>query len=218
VPAVIFSILFGNFGRLPSNGQPYLVMVFTGLIPWSILSNSIGRGGGSLVSSSSLLSKIYFPRLIIPLASMGSVIIDTGVSLVVLILLLSLFGITTSQPLLLAPLFLLSTLLMGVGVTLFVSSINVYYRDFGHMVPLALQVWYYMTPVFYSSELIPAKWHFIYSINPAVGLVEGFRWSILGGQPLSSLSLCSMMIGTVAILAIGMATFQRIEKGFADIV
>jgi lipopolysaccharide transport system permease protein len=211
-------VLFGNFARLPSNGQPYLLMVFSGLIPWSLFSNSVGRSGGSLVGSANLLSKIYFPRIIIPLASMSSVVVDGLVSLGVLVILLAVFGIGIGWHLLAAPFFLLAALLMGLGVTLIVASLNVYHRDFGYAVPFALQAWNYLTPVVYSSELIPERWLFLYSLNPAVGLVEGFRWSVLGGQPITSTMFISMSLGVVGSLVVGMAIFQKIERGFADIV
>lgn len=218
VPAIIFAVLFGNFARLPSNGQPYLLMVFTGLIPWSLFSNTIGRAGGSLVGNAGLLSKIYFPRLIIPLASMGSVVVDGLVSLAVLAILLALFGFGLGWHLLAAPFFLLAAFLMGLGLTLIVASLNVYHRDFGYAVPFALQAWNYLTPIVYSSALIPERWQFLYSLNPTVGLIEGFRWSVLGGVPITFTMMASMLTGLVASLVIGMAVFLRIERGFADIV
>ena len=218
VPAIIFAILFGNFARLPSNGQPYLLMVFTGLIPWTLFSAAVGRGGGSLVANANLLSKIYFPRLIIPLASISSVLIDTLVSLVVLAGLMAAFGIAIGVKLLAAPLFLTCALVMGIGVTLVVASLNVYYRDIGFAVPFALQLWNYLTPVIYSSELIPSHLRALYSLNPTVGLVEGFRWSVLGGEPITSIMLISMIVGVAASVVAGMTVFKKIERGFADIV
>jgi len=218
VPAIIFAVLFGNFARLPSNGQPYLLMVFTGLIPWTLFSASVGRGSGSLVANSNLLSKIYFPRLIIPLAAISSVLIDTLVSLLMLAILMAIFGISIGVNILAAPLFLACALVMGVGVTLLVASLNVYYRDIGFAVPFVLQLWNYLTPVIYSSELIPANLRTVYELNPTVGLVEGFRWSVLGGKTLSPLMLASMVAGVIVSLLTGMNVFKKIERGFADIV
>jgi len=216
--AIIFAVLFGNFGRLPSNGQPYVLMVFTGLIPWGLFSNTIGRAGGSLVANSNLLSKIYFPRLIIPLASVGSVLLDSLVSVAALVLLMILFSMGVGWHVLAAPVFLLASLAMGLGVTLVVASLNVYFRDFGFAVPFVLQAWIYLTPVVYSTELIPEKWRFLYALNPTVGLVEGFRWSMLGGTSLSLEMLVSMSVGLIVSLVVGMAIFQNIERGFADII
>ncbi len=218
VPAIIFAVLFGNFGRLPSNGQPYLLMVFTGLVSWGLLSNAVGRGSGSLVANSNLLSKIYFPRIIVPLASMSSVVIDSLVGVLALAVLLLIFHIHPGIHLLAAPFFLLASLIMGVSLTLLSASLNVYSRDIGNIVPFALQAWNYMTPVVYSSSLIPDKWMFLYSLNPTVGLIEGFRWSILGGQRPSPLMLASMIIGILLSCILGLVVFQKIERGFADIV
>ncbi len=218
VPAVIFAVLFGNFGRLPSNGQPYLLLVFTGLISWGLLSNSVSRGSGSLVANSNLLSKIYFPRVIIPLAAMSSVIIDCLVGLLALAVLMMLFGVRPGMHLLAAPFFLSASLLMGLGLTLLSASLNVYSRDIGNVVPFVLQAWNYMTPVVYSSSLIPKKWMFLYSLNPTVGLIEGFRWSILGGEGATPLMLTSMVVAIALSFSAGLIIFQKIERGFADIV
>lgn len=218
VPAIIFAVLFGNFGRLPSNGQPYLLMVFTGLVSWGLLSNSVGRGSGSLVGNSNLLSKIYFPRIIVPLASISSVVVDGLVAVAAMLVLTLFFGIQPGVHLIAAPFFLIVSLLMGIGLTLLSASLNVYRRDIGHLVPFALQAWNYMTPVVYSSSLIPKKWMLLYSLNPTVGLIEGFRWSILGGEPATPLMLASMMAGLIISLTAGMAVFKRIERGFADII
>jgi lipopolysaccharide transport system permease protein len=218
VPAIIFTVLFGNFARMPSNGQPYLMMVFTGMIPWTLFNATIGRAGGSLVGNSNLLSKIYFPRLIIPLAAMSSVVVDTLVSLCALIVLMAVFGITLGWHVLAAPLFLAASLLMGTGITFVVASLNVYYRDIGYAVPFVLQLWYYVTPVIYSSELIPAQWRVLYSLNPTVGLIEGFRWAILGGQPITLTMVASVLVGLIISLVSGILIFQKIERGFADII
>lgn len=218
VPAIIFAILFGNFGRLPSNGQPYLLMVFTGLVVWGFLSNSVGRGSGSLVANSNLLSKIYFPRIIIPLASLSSVVVDGLVGVAAMLVLALIFGIRPGAHLIAAPFFLIASFLMGLGITLFAASLNVYRRDIGYAIPFVLQAWNYMTPVVYSSSLIPKKWLILYSLNPTVGLIEGFRWSILGGDPASPLMLASMTVGLVASLVTGMAVFKNVERGFADII
>ena len=218
VPAIIFAVLFGNFGRLPSNGQPYLLMVFTGLISWGFLSNSVGRGSGSLVTNSNLLSKIYFPRIIIPIATVSSVVVDGLVGIAAMLTLTTAFGVKPGLHNLAAPFFLIAALLMGLGIMLLAASLNVYKRDIGYAIPFALQAWNYMTPVVYSSSLIPEKWLFIYSLNPTVGLVEGFRWSILGGVPATPLMLTSMTVGTTVSLIAGMAVFKNIERGFADII
>jgi lipopolysaccharide transport system permease protein len=218
VPAVIFAVLFGNFAKLPSNGQPYLLLVFCGLIPWSIFSSSLGRAGGSLVGNSNLLSKVYFPRIIVPIASLGSVVVDALVSLGVLVVLLIVFQIPPGWHLLAAPLFLAAAFVIGLGASLIASSLSVYYRDFSFIVPFALQAWNYVSPVAYSAELIPEKWRWLYGLNPAAGFIEGFRWSILGSSALSNEMIFSMCVSCVAVLMAGFVVFRRIERGFADIL
>jgi lipopolysaccharide transport system permease protein len=218
VPAIIFAILFGNFGRLPSNGQPYLLMVFSGLVSWGFIGNSVGRGSGSLVANSNLLSKIYFPRIIIPISSLSSVAIDGMVGVISLVVLLFIFRVKPEMHMLAAPFFLAAAFAMGIGLTLLSASLNVYKRDIGHAIPFVLQAWNYTTPIVYSSSLIPDKWMFLYSLNPTVGLVEGFRWAVLGGTPVTALMLLSMTCGIILSLMGGFFVFQKVERGFADII
>lgn len=218
VPAIIFAILFGNFAKMPSNGQPYLLLVFCGLIPWNIFSSALGRAGGSLVGSSNLLSKVYFPRIIVPVASLGSVVIDALVSLGVLAILMLIFQIAPGWHLLAAPLFLGASFFISLGASLLVSSLSVYYRDFSFIVPFALQALNYASPVAYSAELIPEKWRWLYALNPCAGFIEGFRWSILGTSALSLEMLASTCIGAFLVMVFGALVFRKIERGFADIV
>lgn len=218
VPAIIFAVLFGNFAKLPSNGQPYLLLVFCALIPWNIFSNSLGRAGGSLVASSNLLSKVYFPRILVPAASLGSVIIDSLVSIGVLIPLMIYFKVPFTWHLLAAPVFFALGFIISLGVSLIVASVSVYYRDFSFIVPFAIQIWNYVTPVAYSSELIPQKWLWLYALNPLAGIIEGFRWSILGSSALSLEMLISSSVSAAGLLIIGTLVFRKIERGFADII
>lgn len=218
VPAIIFAVLFGNFAKLPSNGQPYILLVFTGMIPWNIFSNALGRSGGSLVGSANLLSKVYFPRILVPIASLGSVLVDAIVSLGVMAILMVLFQIAPGWHLLAAPLFLGASFVMALGASLIVSSLSVYYRDFALIIPFVLQAWNYLSPVAYSSELIPEKWRWLYALNPTVGFIEGFRWSVLGSSPLSLEMLLSLGIAILAFVILGAIVFRNVERGFADIV
>lgn len=218
VPAIIFAVLFGNFAKLPSNGQPYLLLVFCALIPWNIFSNSLGRAGGSLVGNSNLLSKVYFPRIIVPTASLGSVVIDSLVSMGVLIPLMIFFRVPLTWNLLAAPVFLLMCFMISLGVSLIVASVSVYYRDFSFIVPFAIQIWNYVSPVAYSSELIPQRWLWLYSLNPLAGIIEGFRWSILGSSALSPEMVISSSLSAVGLLITGTLVFRKIERGFADII
>ena len=218
IPAVIFSILFGNFAKLPSNGQPYLLLVFCALIPWNIFSNSLQRAGGSLVANSNLLSKVYFPRILVPVASLGSVLIDALVSIVVLIPLLIYFQIPITWHLMAAPIFLFMGFLISLGVSLTVASVSVYYRDFSFIVPFVIQIWNYVSPVAYSSDLIPEKWRWLYGLNPLAGIIEGFRWSILGSSAITIEMIVSTSVTTILMLILGALIFRKIERGFADII
>ena len=218
VPAIIFAVLFGNFAKLPSNGQPYILLVFSGMIPWNIFSNSLNRSGGSLVSNANLLSKVYFPRILVPVACLGSVVVDAFVSLGVMAILMMFFQIAPGWHLLAAPLFLAASFIMALGASLIVSSLSVYYRDFAFIIPFVLQVWNYLSPVAYSSELIPEKWRWLYGLNPCAGFIEGFRWSVLGSSALTTEMLFSLGIATLALLIFGAIIFRQIERGFADIV
>ncbi len=218
VPAIIFAVLFGNFARLPSNGQPYLLLVLCGQIPWNIFNSSLGRAGGSLVGNANLLSKVYFPRILVPVASLGSVVVDALVSLGVLAILLLVFQIAPGWHLLAAPLFLGASFIMALGTSLVVSSLSVYYRDFSFVVPFVLQAWNYISPVAYSSELIPDKWRWLYILNPCVGFIEGFRWAVLGSSAFSSDMLVSLAVASTTVLVLGTLIFRNIERGFADIV
>jgi lipopolysaccharide transport system permease protein len=218
IPAIIFAVLFGNFTKLPSNGVPYILLVFCGMIPWNIFNSILGRAGGSLVANANLLAKVFFPRIIIPMASIGSVVLDALVSLGVLAIFLLIFQVPLTWNILAAPVFLAIAFITGFGVSLIVTSLNVYFRDFGFLIPFALQIWNYASPVVYSSELIPEKWRWLYALNPIVGLIEGFRWSVLGSSPLNVEMLCSTL--TFAVLSVlgGAIIFKKVERGFVDIV
>lgn len=218
VPAIVFAVLFGNFAKLPSNGQPYIILVLCGMLPWNVFNNTLSRTGSSVVANSNLLSKVYFPRIIVPLASLGSVIIDSLVSVVVLAVLLPVCHIPLTANIAAAPVFLLIALISGFGLSLIIASLNVYYRDFNYVVPFVLQILNYVTPVVYSSELIPQKWRLLYSLNPAVGFVEGFRWSVMGSSSFSLAMLLITTISSLLLLVLGMIVFRRMERGFADVI
>lgn len=218
VAALIFAIIFGRFANLPSSGVPYLPFVFAGMLPWNLFSGALQRAGNSLISDSRLISKVYFPRMAIPVASSAAVLIDFAVALAVMFGLLLFYGIPLTANLLALPLLLLLTLLISVGVSLFLSALNVYYRDFMYALPFVVQVWMYATPVVYSIDLIPEALRGIYALNPLVGVIDGFRWALLGlgDFPLMSLFL-SLVIGMILFIG-GAFVFQRVERNFADVI
>lgn len=218
VAALIFAIIFGRFANLPSSGIPYLPFVFAGMLPWNLFAGALQRAGNSLISDSKLISKVYFPRMAIPVASSAAVLIDFLVALVVMFCLLPVYGIPLTANLLFLPLLLILTLLLSIGVSLFLSALNVYYRDFMYALPFVIQVWMYATPVVYSADLIPGPLKSVFALNPMVGVIDGFRWALLGlgDFPLTSL-LLSLVIGMIVFVG-GALVFQRVERNFADVI
>ena len=218
VAALIFAVIFGRYAKLPSSGLPYLPFVFAGMLPWNLFAGALQRAGNSLISDSRLISKVYFPRMAIPVASSIAVLVDFFVALVVMLVLLPLYGIPFSPNLLLLPFLLVLTLVLSVGVSLFLSALNVYYRDFMYALPFVIQVWMYASPVVYSADLIPGPLQGVFAINPLVGVIDGFRWALLGlgDFPLVSL-LISLVIGIIVFVG-GALVFQRVERNFADVI
>jgi len=215
---VIFSIIFGGLAKLPSNGIPYPIFTYTALLPWQLFAFALTNSSNSLVGSQNLISKVYFPRLIIPLSSVLAGVIDFLVAFAVLLVLMAYYSIGLTPAALLLPFFILLALVSAMAAGLWLSALNVQYRDIRYVVPFLTQFWMYATPIAYSSELIPLKWRWLYSLNPMTGVVEGFRWAILGK---SSLDIYSLAISTVVVVAIfvgGLYYFKRMEAGFADII
>jgi lipopolysaccharide transport system permease protein len=218
VAALIFAAIFGKFAKLPSDGTPYLLFVFCGLLPWNYFSGSLQRAGNSLITDSKLISKVYFPRLLVPLASTVAVLIDFVVTLVVLLGLMLFYGVSPTWQVLTLPFFLLLTTLAATGISLWLSALNVQYRDFMYALPFIIQVWMYASPVVYATSIVPEKLRWIYSLNPAVGFIEGFRWALLGHSALTwEMTLLTLVVSGVAFLS-GAFFFRRVERGFADVV
>lgn len=216
--AVIFAVIFGRLAHLPSGGVPYFLFAFSGLLAWNLFANVLQRGGISLIGDSRLISKVYFPRLLIPLASTGAVLVDFVVSLAVLVVVMPIYHFAPTWHILALPFFLVLTLLGSSGIALCIAALNVRYRDFMYALPFVIQIWLFVTPVAYAGKLIPAAWRWVYSLNPAVGYVEGFRWAILG-QGTVTLSTLILTVAVSVIAFVGGAfIFRRVERGFADVV
>jgi lipopolysaccharide transport system permease protein len=218
VAALIFTVIFGRFARLPSDGMPYLLFAFCGLLPWNYFSGALQRAGNSLISDSKLISKVYFPRLLVPLASSVAVLIDFAVMLVVLVILMLFYQVAPTWRLFSLPFFLLLTTLAATGISLWFSALNVQYRDFMYALPFMIQAWMYASPIVYPMSIVPTPWRLLYSLNPAVGFIEGFRWALLGR---SALSLEIVAITTIiSLLAFfsGALFFRRVERRFADVI
>jgi lipopolysaccharide transport system permease protein len=216
--ALIFAVMFGRFAKLPSDGHPYALFVFAGVISWNYFSAVLQRAGNSLITDARLITKVYFPRLAIPLASTFSALIDLGVALCVLAILMVIYQVAPTWRLVTLPFFIALTGISAAGVSLWLSALNVKYRDFVHAMPFMLQVWMFASPVVYSTTLVPEKWRVIYGLNPAVAFIEGFRWAILGSSSLTSTMVVASTAVALTVFMGGAFFFRRVERGFADIV
>jgi lipopolysaccharide transport system permease protein len=210
--------MFGRFAHLPSDGHPYLLFVFSGVVVWNYFAAVLQRAGNSLITDSRLITKVYFPRLAIPLASTFSAMIDLLVSLCVLGLFMLYYGVMPTWRILLLPLFILMAAVAATGVSLWLSALNVKYRDFVHAMPFILQVWMFASPVAYATTIVPERYRLLYSINPAVSFIEGARWSILGTSSIRPEMIAITAVLTVAVFVAGAFFFRRVERGFADSV
>lgn len=214
---VIFTIIFGRLVKLPTDGSPYPVFVYAGLLPWTFFSNAVSTASNSLVNSANVITKVYFPRVIIPLAAVGAGLVDFAVAFGLLIILLVWYHIPLTPWFALVPVFLFLTIIAAVGVGTILSALTVNYRDFRWVLPFAIQVWLYATPVTYASSVVPQKWRVAFGLNPMAGIVEGFRSAVLGRPPLWTLVGTSALVA-VTTLALGLIYFQRVERTFVDVV
>ena len=215
---IIFSVIFGQLARLPSDGIPYPVFSYTALLPWNLFAGALTRSTTSVVGSANLVKKVYFPRLVIPLASTLAVLVDFVVAFVILVGLMLYYGFAPTLTTLTLPLFTLLALATALAVGLWLSALNAQYRDVGHAIPFLVQAWMYASPVAYAASLIPERWRTLYALNPMVGVIEGFRWALLGtGQGPGSMLVVSSVV-TLLLLVSGAAYFRRMEKSFADVV
>jgi len=214
---VIFSIVFGQLAKMPSDGYPYPVFVYAALLPWTFFSNAIASSSQSVVGASNLISKVYFPRLIIPLASAGAGVIDLFVSTAILLFMMLWFGVGWSWHLLAAPFLMMAVVFAALGAGTFLAALTVAYRDFTHITPFLLQIWMYVTPVIFPTSLVPARWQWLMYLNPMTGLIEGFRAAFLG-KAFDVGGLAISMTVALLLFVIGIAYFERVERRFADII
>lgn len=222
VSMVIFSFLFGNLLKVPSGDVPYPVFAYSALLPWNYFASSLNKSSTSLVGSAHLITKVYFPRLVIPISGVLSGLVDFAISFVVLIGLMVYFQIAPNANVLFLPGFILLATMTALGFGLWLSALNVHYRDINYLVPYLVQMWMYVTPVIYGSTLIPERFRWLMSLNPMTGVVEGFRWALLGPylaetRPPETLFLVSIVI-TLIVLVSGAVFFRNTERTFADIV
>ncbi len=218
IAALIFAVLFGRFAGLSSDGAPYLLFAFAGLLGWNYFANAVTRAGNSLVGQANLITKVYFPRLLIPLASTVAVLVDLVIALVVMVVLMALHGYGLSWQIVALPLFLLLITVLASGVSFWLSALGVYYRDFVFAMPFLIQVWMYASPVVFATSIVPERWRWLFALNPMVGAIEGVRWTLLGRSALDwQMVLVSVTIA-LAIFLSGLFFFRRVERTFADVI
>jgi lipopolysaccharide transport system permease protein len=215
---VVFSLFFGRLAGIPSEGVPYPIFSFAALVPWTFFANGLSQSANSLVGSSNLITKVYFPRLVIPTATALSGIIDFILAFIVLLGMMLFYGIAPTANVVWLPLLLLLALVAALGVGLWLSALNVQYRDVRYVVPFLVQFWLFATPIAYPSSLLPQLWRSIYALNPMVGVVEGFRWALLGTETAPGAMIFISAAAAVVILVAAIFYFRRMEDTFADVV
>ena len=214
----VFSIFFGTFAKMPSDGVPYPIFVFAALLPWQLFAFAIGESSNSLVASQNLITKVYFPRVIVPLAAVLAALVDFAVAFVVLLGLMLYYGIVPTPAILLLPLFVALAVATALAVGLWLSSLNVKYRDVRYTIPFLTQFWLFATPVAYPSSIVPESWRALLGLNPMSGVVEGFRWALLGTAQAPGPLLAVSTAAVGVLLVGGLAYFCRTEATFADLV
>jgi lipopolysaccharide transport system permease protein len=215
ISMVIFTVIFSHWASLPSQGVPYPIFTYCALVPWTFFSTALTQSSGSLLLNERLVTKVYFPRLIIPLAAVCGTLVDMGLSSIVLVVMMVFYGITPTIGLIFVPFFVAMACAAAVGLGTLLAALNVRFRDVRYIVPFLVQLWVFVTPVAYSSSLVPEKWRSLYALNPMVGVVEGFRWAFLG-VPMSGVDVAISTLSASAMLFIGLVVFRRMEDTFAD--
>jgi lipopolysaccharide transport system permease protein len=215
---VVFSLFFGRLAGVPSDDLPYPIFAYAALVPWTFFANGVTQSSLSLTSSSNLIRKIYFPRLIIPFAATMAGVVDLAIAFVVLLGMMAYYGILPTVNVIYLPLLVLLTMVTSLGVGLWLTALNVRFRDVRYAIPFLVQTWLFATPIAYPSSLLEGKWQTIYGLNPMVGVVEGFRWALLGADTAPQATIAVSSATAVILLATGILYFRRLERTFADII
>jgi homopolymeric O-antigen transport system permease protein len=215
---VVFSIFFGYLAKIPSDGLPYPVFAFCALLPWQLFAHSLTESSNSLVANERLITKVYFPRLVIPISAVLAGLVDFAIAFVILLVMMFYYGIVPTIAVLTLPLFLLLAVATALAVGLWLSALNVQYRDVRYTIPFLTQFWLFATPIAYPSSLVPEQWRPLYGLNPMAGVVDGFRWALLGTSQGPGMLLVVSVVVVVGLLAGGLFYFRRMEKTFADVV
>lgn len=214
---IVFSVIFGGLAQMDSEGFPYPIFVFAGLLPWQFFSESLSRSSNSVVGSSSLVTKVYFPRLVIPLGAVGGCLVDFAISFLVLVGLMAWYGIAPRVGILMVGPLVVLTVIASLGAGTLISALNVAYRDFRYVVPFMVQIWMFLTPVIYSVDIIPEDWQWLLMLNPMAGIVDGYRSAILG-KPFDWSNIAISAAVAFVLFFVGAVVFRRIERRFADII
>jgi len=218
ITMLIFTAIFGMLAKVPSDGVWYPVFSLTALLPWTYFSQAVTRAGESVVVNAKIVSKIYFPRLWLPLAMVVSPLIDFALSMVLLFGLLLYAGIPLSWKVVTLPAFIVLAMLTALGLSLFTSAMNVKYRDVGHAIPFVIQIWMYLSPIVYPVSLVPEHWRWLYGLNPMAGVIEGFRWALLGRNAPDPVVMAESVIVLLLVVIAGLVYFRKMERQFADII
>jgi lipopolysaccharide transport system permease protein len=215
---MVFTVVFGRLAKLPTEGTaPYALMVLAGMLPWTLFSSALSESSNSLVTNSNLIGKVYFPRLVIPVATLATALIDFAISFVLLIGMMMFYRFAPGWQSVSLPLFIALAVLASLGPGLWIAALNVKYRDFRHVIPFVVMIGMYVSPVGFTSQIVPEKWRLVYNLNPMVGVIDGFRWAILGG-PLYLPGLILGVAVSLVFLAIGVSYFRQTERAFADVI
>jgi lipopolysaccharide transport system permease protein len=212
-----FSLFFGRLAKIPSDGIPYPIFTFCALLPWQLFAHALTESSNSLVANERLLTKVYFPRLVVPIAAVLGGLVDFAVAFVILLAMMFYYGIVPTWAIVTLPAFVLLAVMTALGVGLWLSALNVKYRDVRYTINFLIQFWLFATPVVYPSSLVPDRWRALYGLNPMAGVVEGFRWALLGNKPPGAMLAVSIVV-VLAILVGGVFYFRRMEQEFADVV
>jgi lipopolysaccharide transport system permease protein len=216
--ALIFSVIFGHFAKISTGNIPYAVFAFTAVLPWTYFSEAVRRASMGLVSDADLIRKVYFPRLIVPLAMVTAPLVDFACGLVVLLAMYAWFHILPTPAIVLLPVFLFVALALALAISLWLGPFSVRYRDVVHALPFLLQVWLYASPVVYPASIVPERWRLLYSLNPMVGVIEGVRWALLGTAEPDFRAMAISGVFIAAALALGVVYFRKMERSFADVI
>lgn len=216
ITMIVFTVVFDKFAKVPSGGLPYPIFSFTALLPWNYFSRALNQSILSLVSNANLITKVYFPRLLLPISAVLAGLIDFGIAFVFLVGMMIWYGVEPSSGVVFLPAFVLLIMLTALSVSLWLSVINVRYRDVGQAIPFLIQIWMFVSPIAYPASVVPEKWRLLYSLNPMAGAIEGFRWALTSSEPppVQEILVCTLIVGV--LLYGGLVFFKRMEETFAD--